>query len=93
MINKKREGGGALALALNGRAMRDSPGGWRRPPPPRRVRALRAPLENGSRRFLSSAPRTGFVPSSAPRTGFESMQGKQKREGTMVLAFTFDGGR
>lgn len=82
MINKKREGGGALALALNGRAMRDSPGGWRRPPP-RRVRALRAPLENGSRRF----------PSSAPRTGFESMQGKQKREGTMVLAFTFGGGR
>lgn len=40
----------------------DSPGGGRRPPSAARLRRLRATLENGLRRFLSSAPSRVRIP-------------------------------
>ena len=79
---RKRKAPVAGSLVSNGGPSGMSPGGTAaRGRCAARARGLRAPLGNGSRRFLSYAP-----------FGFESMHGRQKRKASTQEAFILNGG-
>ena len=81
--NKKASRSGQLLQSI-WRRERDSPGDGRRPPSAARLRRLRATLENGLRRFLSSAPSRVRIHARATKkraTGPASAINLAEREG------------